>query len=860
MMVAVGVLGLLLFLQLCSGDSSVLGTAVGQGTTPYSTQPPAALSTLPAAGTWELRLVNGGARCAGRVEVKHEGEWGSVCVSDYHWESKWDAVVCKSLGCGRVVHSSVYAPFGQGTGRIWLHVFCRGSEMLLQDCIHLDWGNHYCDHDTDVGVTCEDALELRLADGGGPCAGRVEVKLRGRWGTVGDDNWNMDNAEVVCQQLGCGSATGAYTASTLFGKGTGSISLTRVDCQGNETALWYCKIYGWGPYRGTHNYDTAVTCQGFSRLVGSNMACAGRLEVRQGRTWTRVCEGDVDIKAAQVVCRELGCGPALAVPGAGWFEAGMGQFWQGGFKCTGTEPLLSACARQLPRSEGCTGHATIICSSYTGFRLAGNSSSCAGRVEVEAGGSWGSLCASDWDLFEAHVFCHHFGCGPAVTVPPGGYFGGEDGLLRRDTFSCSGSEHHPGQCPTVVLGQPACLPGHAAAINCSGLYHTCFRGLLGHPRNQEQGPEGVAEPLRLVEGESRCDGRLEVATSLGAWARVPAGLWDNQGASVVCRQLGCGVPEKVYTVPGSSPAALQGLWCAGTEHSLAQCNVSGMAAVPTGSPEEVAVVCSGSRRVMLVGGTGRCAGRVEVYINGTWGSICQDAWDLSDATVVCRQLGCGTALEAPGSAPFGPGTGPLWLDAGGCAGTEASLWDCPALAPRVCRRGGGAGAVCSEHLSLRLTGGSNRCSGHLEVLHNGTWGRVCANGTSAATATIVCRQLGCGDGGTLMDAPIWDPAPAWLSWVDCEEGSRLLWQCPSAPWHLHTCSLSGDAYVTCHQDSNDASGTPTPSPGVPSSRAPLAAAGTVSVPTVLCVVLGTLLFLTLGVLAVQVCCARACPG
>ncbi|KAM6274450.1 antigen WC1.1-like [Porphyrio hochstetteri] len=541
--------------------------------------------------------------------------------------------------------------------------------------------------------------------------------------------------------------------------------------------------------------------------------------------------------AAQVVCRELGCGLALAVPGAGWFEAGTGPFWQGGFECTGTEPLLSVCARRLPRSEGCTGHATIICSSYTGFRLAGNSSSCAGRVEVEAGGMWGSLCASSWDLPAAHVLCHHLGCGPAVTVLPGGYFGGGDRPLRQDTFGCVGSERHPGQCPTMVLGQPACLPSHSATVNCSG----------------------VAEPLQLVEGESRCDGRLEVATSLGAWARVPAGLWDNQGASVVCRQLGCGVPEKVYTVPGSSPAALQGLWCAGTEHSLAQCNVSGMAAVPTGSPEEVALVCSGSRRVMLVGGTGRCAGRVEVYINGTWGSVCQDAWDLSDATVVCRQLGCGTALEAPGSAPFGPGTGPLWLDAGGCAGTEASLWDCPALAPRVCRRGGGAGAVCSEHLSLRLTGGSNHCSGHLEVLHNGTWGRVCANGTSAATATIVCQQLGCGDRGTLMDSPVWDPAPAWLSWVGCEEGSCLLWRCPSAPWHLHTCSPGGDAFVTCHQDSGDASGTPTP--GVPSSRTPLAEAWTVSLPTVLCMVLGILLFLALGVLAVQACHAEVwCQG
>lgn len=70
----------------------------------------------------------------------------------------------------------------------------------------------------------------------------------------------------------------------------------------------------------------------------------------------------MDIKAAQVVCRELGCGTVLAVPGSGRFEAGTGPLWEGGFECNGTEPLLAACTRRPPRSQGCTGHASIICS------------------------------------------------------------------------------------------------------------------------------------------------------------------------------------------------------------------------------------------------------------------------------------------------------------------------------------------------------------------------------------------------------------------------------------------------------------------------------------------------------------------
>ncbi|NXB12774.1 DMBT1 protein, partial [Cnemophilus loriae] len=163
-------------------------------------------------------------RCAGRVEVKHGGEWGSVCVWDFDWEARWAMVVCRQLGCGRVAKASPYAPFGQGTGRILLQpFFCSGTEDALENCPHFGWGKHFCGHERDVGVTCTgslcwsipgsaepcpcpgaDAVELRLVGGNSPCAGRVEVKLQECWGSAADDNWDMEDAEVVCQQLGCG--------------------------------------------------------------------------------------------------------------------------------------------------------------------------------------------------------------------------------------------------------------------------------------------------------------------------------------------------------------------------------------------------------------------------------------------------------------------------------------------------------------------------------------------------------------------------------------------------------------------------------------------------------------------------------
>uniref|UniRef100_A0A665U835 SRCR domain-containing protein n=1 Tax=Echeneis naucrates TaxID=173247 RepID=A0A665U835_ECHNA len=82
---------------------------------------------------------------------------------------------------------------------------------------------------------------------------------------------------------------------------------------------------------------------------------------------------------------------------------------------------------------------------------------------------------------------------------------------------------------------------------------------------------------------------------------------------------------------------------------------------------------------ILTGGQHQCEGRVEMYLNSGWGTICDDAWDLPDAQVVCRQLGCGEATAALGEAFFGPGSGTILLDNLKCSGVEASLQELCAL-------------------------------------------------------------------------------------------------------------------------------------------------------------------------------------
>ncbi|XP_078535235.1 scavenger receptor cysteine-rich domain-containing group B protein-like isoform X3 [Lissotriton helveticus] len=212
-------------------------------------------------GPDQIRLVNGPSLCAGRVTIVHNGVWGKVC--DDSWDQKEASVVCRQLGCGGVQSYQYNSSFGVSALPVLMsNVQCQGDESALWKCAQRGWSVNTCPTGRNAGVTCAGGADtIRLVNSGDACRGRVEIKHENRWGTVCDNDWDLKDAEVVCRQLNCGSASRAETRNELFLNGVFPVWMSDVKCTGAEKSLFDCPGPSWGINSCSWRSDGGVQCR-----------------------------------------------------------------------------------------------------------------------------------------------------------------------------------------------------------------------------------------------------------------------------------------------------------------------------------------------------------------------------------------------------------------------------------------------------------------------------------------------------------------------------------------------------------------------------------------------------------------------
>ncbi|XP_035853728.1 scavenger receptor cysteine-rich type 1 protein M130-like [Sander lucioperca] len=246
-----------------------------------------------------VRLVGGSSHCAGTLEVK-QGDWRPVDVSD--WTLKEAAVVCGALDCGSAVSTGIRnESFSKSAWKISPN--CIQSGSTLRECATSGSSSSIME------ITCLDSV--RLVNGTSLCSGRLEVKTNQstqRWSSVCEDDFDQQDAEVVCRELGCGAPS--VLQGALYGEVEAPMWTKEFQCGGNESALLHCKSSD----RNNCSSGKAVglTCSDPVRLVGGWSRCTGTLEVKQG-DWKPVDGSDQTPKeSASVYCRKLSCSSALS--------------------------------------------------------------------------------------------------------------------------------------------------------------------------------------------------------------------------------------------------------------------------------------------------------------------------------------------------------------------------------------------------------------------------------------------------------------------------------------------------------------------------------------------------------------------
>ncbi|XP_060553415.1 scavenger receptor cysteine-rich type 1 protein M130-like, partial [Ruditapes philippinarum] len=510
---------------------------------------------------------------------------------------------------------------------------------------------------TTTGADYLDITGVRLVDGNGTFSGRVEIRVAGVWGTICDYEFDMNDAKVICRTMNL-TATSFFTGAH-YGQGKGPVFAERFHCNGNESHLRDCRFEPNSFC--VHSRDIGVICtecgeidinNGIIDLISSN-----------GSVLTTSCVTDYQTNTQTSICQTNG-------------------IWSNGITC------------EL---------------NITDIRLVNGIGLTDGFVELKVNGTWGQICRNNFDRSDAKVICRMLGLN--YWFYDSLYYGSTSNIYHLDKLDCIGTEDHINECLYDV--RQTCSSSYPIFVECK------------YPHN--------ITDVRLVGGTGQYDGRVEVKINNG-WGTVCGYQIGSYDADTLCKSMGFKLTH-YFSYPsvygqGTGAIYIGYMGCSATNTHVNQCNYNfpprrrycshsddmslvctpcGKPTIHSGSfdsfngtvltakcdfgfqPEKITFDCLANGTwlqndkcsskysypleisdMKLVNRYDHHEGRVEIQVNGIWGTICSNNFTIAEANVICQMIG----LEASSIDTDTGGDGPVFISNLQCNGNESHINNC----------------------------------------------------------------------------------------------------------------------------------------------------------------------------------------
>ncbi|XP_033625847.1 scavenger receptor cysteine-rich domain superfamily protein-like isoform X2 [Asterias rubens] len=562
-------------LMNCTWTSRLTVCTMGDASVQCGTRPPAQ--------EFDLRLVDGNTLTDGRVQILYQGEWGTICSMLFYIGEA--TAVCNMLGFQFASSSRSYR---RGNGTVVVeYLNCNGNEESMLDCYHVV-GTGKCSSEDDAGVVCSNlpqvnirssygpfADDLRLVGGPNPYEGRVEIYKSDviGWASICEENWDFQEAEVVCQTLDYRPATSISTMR--YGLSSGPI----VKCLDEDFRVEssQCQVISDADSSPLCSRDTVVdvVCsgtergyQGKIRLLNGTEPTEGRIEVFHDNIWWRVCADNWSLEKAKTGCYQLGMPTPTELLKGGVFGVNNERaFLPKKLNCSGEERKLVDCLSTEPNDTPCeTGDAGLQCGIWKDakegdVRLIGTRVASIGRIEIYNGTQWEILCSESWNNQKEHVTCRQMGY---LT-------GNSEYIVERfsrtrtssyweDNRRCSGTENSLLECGVSDAPVRYCSYTNDVRSGC------------------DTRPRVDSLQVRLTNGPHPNQGIVEVEYN-GQWGTICDEGWDDIDAQVICRQLGFGdvfltldrYDTKELYESSEGVVLFYNVGCHGSEKNLSDC-------------------------------------------------------------------------------------------------------------------------------------------------------------------------------------------------------------------------------------------------------------------------------------------------